>query len=159
MTQEYFSIALTDDTSLAIPLASIGKVIQIETKSICTVPGISDFWYGTINFKGSLLWVLDSDRYFQMNRHKQDVYPQKLASVAIENRQTGNLKQVAVVTSKLEGIIKVESQQLEQLDERASANMRKCSDRVVIEPDKHTYILNPANLLAQLHQQSALLSA
>lgn len=162
MTQEYFSVALSERTSLAIPLANVGKVIQIEFKSICTVPGISDFWYGAINFKGSLLWVLDSDRYFNIPHQRQNTNLNKLVSVMIRHHQQDNSKQVAIVTPKLEGIIAVESDQLKQLEQvtnNTTANLKNCSDRVVIEPDKHTYILNPASLLAQLHQQSALLSA
>jgi len=159
MAQEYFSIALNSEISLAIPLDSIGEIIQLDIQGICTVPGVSAFWYGVINFKGSLLWILDSDRYFNLKSKRDRVQSKKIASVIIKSQQQDSFRQVAITTLKLEGIIAIESQQLEPLPEHTVANLKDCCSNVISAQNKHTFILNSADLLEQLHQQSSLLSA
>ena len=158
MAQEYFSIALTPQLSLAIPLDSISKIIQLDTKSICTVPGVSTFWYGVINFKGSLLWVLDCDLYFNLENNREN-QSKTLASVVIKHQQQDSLRQVAVATHKLEGIITIEPQQLESLPQDTFTKLKDCCSNVIARQNKHIFILNSANLLEQLHHKSSLLSA
>ncbi|MDJ0594358.1 MAG: chemotaxis protein CheW [Pleurocapsa sp. MO_226.B13] len=152
MAQEYFSVALSQDISLAIPLASIKTVTQLETKNICLVPGVADFWYGVVNFKGSLLWVLDSDRYFNLNSTRQNYRRKKLTTVVIKHHSKDS-KQVALVTPKLEGIISVESERLEQLTDSSSPRLTDCCLGMISDNNKNTYILK-GNLLEQLYQQT-----
>ena len=158
MAQEYFSIALKSDISLAVPLANIGKIIQPETRNICLVPGVSSFWYGVINFKGSLLWILDSDRYFDLAHTSQNVPFKKLLSIVIKQYREDEVKQVAIVTPKLEGIVVIEPSQLEPITNGSLSNLANCCSHIVIDRNKKTYILNPAVLLEQLHKQSSMLS-
>ena len=63
MDREYFSFELSTRIDLALSLTDMKVVTQFEVKNICIVPGVADFWYGVTNFKGSLIWVLDSDRF------------------------------------------------------------------------------------------------
>ena len=63
INQEYFTVELASKITLGFSLSEIGTVAQFETLNICAVPGVAEFWYGVANFKGSLLWILDSDRF------------------------------------------------------------------------------------------------
>ena len=63
MDREYFSVELSTGIDLALSLTDMKVVAQFEAKNICIVPGVADFWYGVTNFKGSLIWVLNSDRF------------------------------------------------------------------------------------------------
>ena len=156
MNQEYFSVALSSDINLAIPLDNMGTAIQVETKNICVIPGVAEFWYGAVNFKGSLLWVLDSNRYFNLN-HKQDRYQKKLTAVIIKKNQADDSQKLALIALKLQGIVALESEQLELLSSNNSeSSLQKCCSAIAERQTKRTFILNPASLLEQLHQQHVL---
>ena len=158
MNQEYFSVALSSDISLAVPLNNMGAVIQIETKNICPIPGIADFWYGTVNFKGTLLWVLDSNRYFNLDS-KQDSPQKQITAVIIKQQKGESYAKIALVTPQLQGIISVESETLKQLPENPKSPLQNCCPTITENETKRTFILNPPSLLEQLYQQSALVSA
>ncbi len=158
MNQEYFSVQLTPKINLGIPLANMGAVIQLEVNNICPVPGVAAFWYGVVNFKGSLLWVLDSDRYFYL-ANKQDKLTRKLTAVILKYDDSAkSSRQIALVTQQLIGITTLKAQH-EEISENISSNLKNCCSASVVSETKSTYILNPANLLQQLHQQSSLVSA
>ena len=150
MSQEYFSVVLSSDINLAIPLDSIRTIAQVETKNICAIPGVANYWYGVVNFKGSLLWILDCDRYFDLNS-QQNAHSKKLTVIIIKCDQDS--RQVALVTPKLTGIITVDSE-LEQLTNSASSELANCCDNIIVDENKSTYILDSERLLKQLHQQS-----
>ncbi|MGD1918302.1 MAG: chemotaxis protein CheW [Pleurocapsa sp.] len=154
MNQEYFSVTLSSNINLAVPLENMGTVIQIETKNICMIPGVANFWHGTVNFKGSLLWVLDSDSYFNLN-NKQKRHQKKLTAIIIKPHQSENLAKIALITSKLQGIISVASENLTQLPNDSKSPLQQCCSTMIEQETKRTFILNPTSLLEQLHQQSA----
>ena len=158
MNQEYFSVELSPEISLGIPLLDMGTVVQFETQNICTVPGVADFWYGVANFKGSLLWVLDSDRFFRLG-NKLDPLNKKLTAVVLKHQPEQSQKQIALVIQKLVGIISPEPNHFGQLTDRTPFKLRDCCAATVEIETRSTYILNSANLLKQLHQQSPLVSA
>ncbi len=159
MNQEYFSVQLASKIDLAIPLENMGAVIQLEVNNICPVPGVAAFWYGVVNFKGSLLWVLDSDRYFHLAT-KQDKLTRKLTAVILKYDDSAkSSRQIALVTQQLIGITSLEAQDQGEIAENVSSKLKNCCSASVITETKSTYILNPANLLQQLHQQSSLVSA
>ena len=158
MNQEYFSVQLASNIDLGIPLENMGAVIQLEVNNICPVPGVAAFWYGVVNFKGSLLWVLDSDRYFHLAT-KQNKLNKKLTAVILKQNPAKSSKQIALVTQQLIGINSLEAQNQEEIAENISSNLKSCCSLGVVTEAKSTYILNPANLLQQLHQQSNLVSA
>ena len=157
MNQEYFSVQLDPKIDLAIPLENMGAVIQLEVNNICPVPGVAAFWYGVVNFKGSLLWVLDSDRYFHLAT-KQDL-TRKLTAVILKQDPAKSSKQIALVTQQLIGINSLKAQTQGEIAENVSSNLKNCCSASVVREAKSTYILNPANLLQQLYQQSSLVSA
>lgn len=159
MTQEYFRFALSADISLAIPLENMGKVVQLETQHICTIPGVASFWYGIVNLKGSLLWVLDSDRYFNLNYNQSHSQQKKITAVVVKQNLQATERQVALVTPRLEGIIALKSDQLEPLTDQIANIWHTCSSAMVDQGNKNIYILDSINLLKQLHQKSSLVSA
>lgn len=158
MISEYFSVELSPEINLGIPLSDMGTVLQFEAKNICTVPGIADFWYGVVNYKGSLLWVLDSDRFFNLVP-KRSFITKKLIAVVLKHQVEKSQRQIAIVTPKLVGIISPDPNDLKGLMDNAPSGLRDCCTATVEVETRNTYILNPANLLQQLHQHSTLVSA
>ncbi|WP_319419515.1 chemotaxis protein CheW [Pleurocapsa sp. FMAR1] len=156
MNQEYFSVQLAPEINLGIPLANMGAVIQLEVNNICPVPGVAAFWYGVVNFKGSLLWVLDSDRYFHLVSKQK--LKRKLTAVVLKYDPAKSSRQIALVTQQLIGITTLKAQH-EEISENISSNLKNCCSASAVTEAKNTYILNPANLSQQLHQQSSLISA
>ena len=154
--REYFSVALSPKIDLAIPLESMGTVVQIETPNICLIPGVADFWYGTINFKGSLLWVLDSNLYFKLN-NLQELYSNKHTAVIIKPDRQDNYRKVALIVKKLQGIIALNIESSEQFVDSKST-LEQCCSAIKQDEAKRTFILNPLKLLTQLYQHSALVS-
>ena len=158
MSQEYFIVALSPDINLAIPLDSMGTVTQLELSNICTVPGIAEFWHGAINHKGSLLWVLDSDRYFTLGNN-QDYRAKNLTAVVIKQSQADSSKKVALITPKLIGIIALETDDFEPLADDVQPAIKQCCFASIKNQTKRTFILDPNHLLEQLNQQSSLVAA
>ncbi len=160
MNQEYFTVALSSEINLGLSLVDMATVAQFEAKNICLVPGVANFWYGVVNFKGSLLWVLDSDRFFNLNlnvpRNRQT---QKLTTVILKNQQSVNQKRVAIVTQKLQGILSVEPSSLKPLTDDVCPALRECCSAIAQTELQTAYILDSAALLNRLHQQSILVSA
>lgn len=158
MNQEYFCIELSSKISLGIPLLDIKTVAQFdENQNICTVPGIADFWYGVVNFQGSLLWVLDSDRFFNLD-NKRDPLRKKLTTVVLKHQLGESQRQIALVTKKLVGITSVEASHPQKALDQSSPVLRDCCTALVDIETRSTYLLNSANLLQQLHEKSVLIS-
>ena len=153
--QEYFTVELAPEVTLAIPLDEMGTVAQFERANICTVPGVADFWYGVANFNGSLLWLLDSDRFFKLesstNKPKS-----KLTAVTLENRQFGDRKRVAIITQRLKGILTLDKS--DRLEDEVDPQLTRCCSAVVRDETQTIYIINSAALLEQLYQKSMLKS-
>jgi len=154
--QEYFTVELASEITLGIPLDEMVTVAQFERANICTVPGVTDFWHGVANFKGSLLWILDSDRFFELQPQSGRLRP-KLTAVVIKNKQLGDRKQVAIATQNLKGIVTLESS-LPSSDRVYPQLDRCCSAVGLTEGGQTIYILDSAVLLKQLHQRSTLVS-
>jgi twitching motility protein PilI len=162
MTQEYFTVEIGSKITLGLLLRDMDTLAQLETPNICAVPGVEDFWYGVVNFRGSLLWVLDSDRFFniELPRHK---LPQKLTTLVIKNQQSDSEKQVAIVIQQLKGIVAIEPDCCQPVGDDVSPQLRQCCSTVAqieIEAESSAsqmiYLLDGSVLLQQLHQQSRL---
>ena len=158
MVSEYFSVELSPEINLGIPLSDMGTVLQFETKNICTVPGVADFWYGVVNYKGSLLWVLDSDRFFKLGS-KRTFITKIFTALVLKPQIEKSQIQIAILTPKLVGIISPETNDLKELMDNTPSGLRVCCTATVEVETKNTYILYPANLLHQLNQHSTLVSA
>ena len=146
--REYFTIKLTAQIDLGVALADLATVVQFATKDICAVPGVAGFWYGVVNYKGSLLWVLDSDRFFEFDNNRKSA--QKLTAIVVRDLSS-NHKQVAVVTPQLKGIVAVAPTEIKSLADDET-RLHQCCSAVV--PTNAIYLLDSALLLQQLHQRS-----
>lgn len=155
--QEYFTVELASEITLAIPLDEMGTVTQFERTNICTVPGIADFWYGVGNHNGSLLWLLDSDRFFELELQSRKPKP-KLTAVTIENQQFGKRKRVAIVIQHLKGIMTLDKSDISSVDEAYPQLNRCCSTIARIDETRIVHIVDSAALLEQLFQRSMLAS-
>ena len=151
MDREYFSVELSPGIDLAFSLSDMKVVVQFEVKNICVVPGVADFWYGVTNFKGSLIWVLNSERAFNIANNRQ---PKKLTSVILHQQQA---QKVAIVTRQLKGIISIEQDRFKPIENNTSI-LSKCCSAVWETEDLSTYIIEPAALLQELQERSLLVS-
>lgn len=152
--REYFTIKLTSEIDLAVALTDLKTVIQLETKNICAVPGVAEFWYGVVNFKGSLLWVLDSGRFFQLQSDSSQP-PQKLTAIVIHD-PVQERKQVAIVTPQLKGIVAIDAANIEAVEVDSSSMLHQCCSAVAHAETSQIYLLDSGILLERLHQNSIL---
>jgi twitching motility protein PilI len=138
-------------------------VAQFDWQDICIVPGVAPFWYGVVNFKGSLLWVLDTDRHLnlevksdrQLSRH----LTQKPVAVILTHQVEATQRRVALIVKQLEGIVSVDSSKLIPLSHSAPLALQKLCTAMAEQNDRTIYILNSPVFLQQLHQQSVLIAA
>ncbi|MEL6927811.1 MAG: chemotaxis protein CheW [Cyanobacteria bacterium J06600_6] len=157
-TKEYFTVELSSQIVLGIPLDEMTTVVQFEASNICAVPGVADFWHGVANFKGSLLWILDSDRFFEIQQHAQKLKP-KLTAVVIKNKSVSEQKQVAIITQSLLGIKALEISGDKSVSIPTDERLAQCCSGIgQTEEAKNVHILDSATLLQHLHQQSILVS-
>ena len=162
MNQEYFVVELSTSIQLGLPLVDMATVAQFEQKDICVVPGVASFWYGVVNFKGSLLWVLDTDRFFNLDvslNTPRDRLNLKLTSVLLTHQIKGRQRRVALVVQTLQGLLTVESSKLQPLSTSAPSSLQTVCQAEIETDKKNTYILDSAVFLQQLHQQSTLVCA
>ena len=156
--REYFTVGLSSEIALGLSLSEMGTVAQFELQDICPVPGVTNFWYGVANFKGSLLWILDSARFFglETERHKK---PTKLTTVIVKEQGQDNNQQAAIVTDRLMGIVTLDPSGLNPVPESALPQLQQCCSQLARLEEQTIYILDCGALLAQLQQQSILVSA
>ena len=158
MNQEYFTVELAPQIHLGLPLANMGTVVQFEVSNLCPVPGVASFWYGVVSFKGSLLWVLDSDRFFDLKAVSQ-TQPRKLTAVILKQQAASSHKQVAIVVQQLKGITSIESSSLKPLSNNIPSQLSQCCSAVVSTTTHTLHIIDTTALLQQLDQKSSLLPA
>ena len=162
MNQEYFTVELSASIQLGLPLVDMKTVVQFEQKDICLVPGVAPFWYGVVNFKGSLLWLLDTDSFFNLKVNPNttsDRFNSKLTSVLLTHQIKETQRRAALVVQKLQGLVTVESSKLKPLSTSVPSSLRTVCQAEVETTNNIIYILEPAAFLQQLHQQSTLVYA
>ncbi|MGF1542509.1 MAG: chemotaxis protein CheW [Pleurocapsa sp.] len=163
MIQEYFCVQLSDSIRLGLPLVDMTTVAQFDWQDICIVPGVAAFWYGVVNYKGSLLWVLDTDRLFDLkqnnNGESSHGLTQKPVAVILTHQVEATPRRVALIVRQLEGILSLDSSKLMPLATSAHPALQKLCRAMVDQNEQTTYILNSPVFLKQLHQQSILIAA
>ena len=153
--QEYFCIGLSNHVYLGLSLAHVDKLIQLQPKDICLIPGIADFWLGVVNYKSSLLWILDTEKFLNISKNSQKVKSQQTALIL--NYSMGNhQKKVALVIKSLEGVIKVGQNQTESLQSVISPILQNICHAVARQDNKDIALVNTDILLEELSQQSLL---
>jgi twitching motility protein PilI len=163
MIQEYFSVQLSDSISLGLPLIDMTTVAQFDWQDICIVPGVAPFWHGVVNFKGSLLWVLDTDRLLNLeatsDRALARHLTQKPVAVILTHQVEATPRRVALIVKQLEGIVSVDSSKLIPLPASTPSALQQLCTAIVEQNERTIYILNSPVFLEQLHQQSTLIAA
>jgi len=152
--QEYFCIGLSNNVYLGLSLVHVDKLIQLRPKDICVIPGVSDSWLGVVNYKSSLLWVLDTDKFLDISDSKNERKSQRTAIIvnySIVDRQ----KKVALIIDNLEGVIKVTPDQQESSQANIPHKLQKICD-FIRQDGKDIGLVNTEILLEQLSEQSLL---
>ena len=158
MSQEYFTVRLSTGIYLGLALEDMATVAQFEQKDICLVPGVAPFWYGVVNFKGSLLWILDCRRFFNLKSQEEQSNSQ-LTSVVLTHNLAGTSKKVALVVQQLSGIMSVDLNQSTPVSTSLSSALQSLCTAAVEKDNKTTCILNTEAFLEQIYQQSPLMAA
>ena len=159
MNREYFIVELSTSIQLGLPLVDMGTVAQFEQKDICLVPGVAPFWYGVVNFKGSLLWVLDTDHFFNLDANLDiisDRLNSKFTSVLLTHQIKGTKRRTAIVVRKLHGLLTVESSTLKPLSTSVPSSLQMVCKAEAEKDNQIVYILDSPVFLQQLHQKSTL---
>ena len=154
MDREYFTIKLTAEIDLGVALTDMTTAVQFEAKNVCAVPGVAEFWHGVVNYQSSLLWLLDSNRFFGLAANTRQP-SSKLTAIIVRDRFS-NQKQVAVVTPQLKGIVAVEPTNLRSLANDRSSRLHQCCSAVVQTAAKAIYLIDSAGLLQEIHQKSLI---
>lgn len=108
MTQEYFAVQLSPALGLALPLSDMESATRISLPQICSMPGVAPFWLGVINYQGSLLWVLDSDRFFEL-KSSPGAKGEALTAVILRRQIDGSQRRVALIVQALQGVLSLDS--------------------------------------------------
>ena len=162
MNREFFVVELSASIRLGLNLEEMTTVTQFEQKDICIVPGVAPFWYGVVNFKGSLLWVLDIDRFLNLAGAVETVSDRwnlKLTSVLLTYQVQGIPKRVALAVKKLDGLLTVQSGQIQPISPAAPSSLQAICKMAIEKENTITYILDVETLFQQLHQRSTLVNA
>ena len=153
--QEYFCVGLSNSVYLGLSLEHVDKLITLQPKDICLIPGIADFWLGVVNYKSSLLWILDTDNFLDIAKNNQKIKSQQ--TVLIVNYSIGNYqKKVALVIKSLEGVFKFDSVQTASPLSAISPRLQNICDGFAIQDEKDIALVKTEILLEQLSQQSLL---
>ncbi|MDJ0507913.1 MAG: chemotaxis protein CheW [Crocosphaera sp.] len=109
MKKDYFSIELSQSNFLALPLENMGTVLQIDPEKICLIPGILPELLGVINYQGSLLWVLDTDQFFNIESDFSS-FQKSLTAIIMKSTIPGTRKKVALIVKKIQGVLSLTNQ-------------------------------------------------
>jgi twitching motility protein PilI len=157
MDREYFAVSLSAEIQIGLSLEDMTTVAQFDLKSICVIPGVDSFWYGVVNFQGSLLWVLDSDRFLNIESDK-DYAKQQLTSIVLNRQLEGANKRVALVVKQLQGILNVESGKLQPIPNSLPDTLKNLCTATASKDERAIYLIDSAALLQKLNRQSSLVN-
>lgn len=153
--QEHFCVGLSQQIYLGLSLDHVDKLIQLQPKDICLIPGIADFWLGVVNYKSSLLWILDTEKFLNISKNNQKIKSQQTALI-INYSMVNNKKKLALVIKNLEGVIKVDPDKTEKIQSSAYPLLERICDTVARQDEKNIALVKTEILLEELSQQSLL---
>ncbi|GAB4231379.1 MAG: hypothetical protein Kow0049_13700 [Stanieria sp.] len=169
MIQNYFSVSLSTPWKVALPLTDLETVIKLEPTEIAIIPGIAQFWYGVTNYRGNLLWVLDTEKFLQIDSCEgltSGVYTprqvnslEKLTAVVLTTKVEGITKKVAFTVKGLEGVISIKLDSLSVLSTQIKSQFSNSFVSQFLEKEILFYLLDVQQLFKELSQKSELLSA
>lgn len=153
--QEHFCVGLSHQIYLGLSLNHVDKLIQLQSKDICLIPGIADFWLGVVNYKSSLLWILDTEKFLNISKNNKKIKSQQTALI-INYSMANNQKKVALVIKSLEGVIKVDPEKTKPFRLNKYPLLEKICDTVARQDEKDITLVQTDILLEELSQQSLL---
>jgi twitching motility protein PilI len=156
MSKDYFRVNLSDSFALGLPLTEVETVIKLEQREIAAIPGIAQFWYGVTNYRGSLLWVLDTGDFLQLDDWQINPL-EKLTAVVLNYQFQGIKRRVAVTVQQLAGVVSPQDKQLQPLSSENQAKFRDLFTSQVQSDELPIYLLDIEKLLQDLYQKSELL--
>ncbi|WP_107669220.1 chemotaxis protein CheW [Cyanothece sp. BG0011] len=151
MKKDYFGIELSKSIHLALPLENMGTVIQITPENICLIPGVSNYLLGVTNYQGALLWVLDTDQFFQID---SDLLNRKenLTAIIVKSSVSGKTKKVALVVKKIEGVLNIKTQSDNIASNYFASQFKHCLDKVVKKDNTVFGILNTETIFKTINK-------
>jgi len=158
MIQEYFGVQLSWNLSVALPLDSVETVTRVEGKNICLLPGVAPFWLGIINQQGLLLWVLDTDMFFELVVPKEQ-QERALTAIVLSGKFQGAKIKVALIVNKLEGVLSIPKSYLENRDRQTlppplDPKYQKVFPIVIEQRDRKLIVLDSAAFFETLHDRA-----
>ncbi len=150
MIQEYCRLRVSSLLRIAIPVADVDEVLQLQSQDISPIPGVNPCLLGVTNQRGNLLWVLHLEKFF-------GIQPMPLAkpimAIALRAvRSDGGMRRLACVVMALEEIITLDTQKLfpvpDKLPNRAKtllSGLTKIDGNTygIVNIDEMFRILNP----------------
>ena len=122
MIQEYCRLRVSSLLRIAIPVAYVDEVVQLQTQDISPIPGVHPCLLGVTNQRGSLLWVLHLEKFF-------GIQPSPLAkpmiAIALRAvRQDAGIRRLACVVMALEEIITLDAQKFFPVPDKLPARSK-----------------------------------
>ena len=152
---EYFCIGLSNPIYLGLSLEHVDKLITIQPKDICLIPGIADFWLGVVNYKSSLLWILDLENFLGIAKNHQKIKSQQ--TILIFNYSMGSYqKKVALMIKSLEGVFEFQQEQMVDDYSTIYPKLQHICDAFTNQDGKDIALIKTEFLLEQLLQHSLL---
>ncbi|MGK7876379.1 MAG: chemotaxis protein CheW [Xenococcaceae cyanobacterium] len=153
MIQEYFGIQLSHSVRVALPLTDVETFAHIQRQRISPIPGVAKFWLGVANQRGSLLWVLDADQFFDLVP-ASDHQEQQLTAVVLTRLIQGTQRRVAWIVKELEGVLPVHSTQSQPLPPPLQPRFQTLFTATFKQDDKTIVVLDSEAFFQALRPQS-----
>ncbi|BAU64555.1 CheW protein [Stanieria sp. NIES-3757] len=158
MIQNYFSVSLSTSWKVALPLTDVETVIKLEQTEMATIPGIAQFWYGVTNYRGNLLWVLDTEKFLQIDSFQVNSI-EKMTAVVLNHKVEGITKKVALTVKRLEGVVSMQTENLSVLSTQTKSQFSNSFSSQFEANDVLFYLLDIEQLFKVFYQKSELLTA
>ena len=140
MIQEYCRIRVSSLLRIVIPVNYVDEVVQLQPQDISPIPGVDPCLLGITNQRGSLLWVLNLEKFF-------GIQPTPLAKpiITIALRAPmpdGGIRRLASIVTALEEMVTLDSQKLIALPAKLPSRAKALLSGLV-KLDGNTYgVLN-----------------
>jgi twitching motility protein PilI len=186
MNADYLQVGLSKKNSLLIPTTNAVEVISRKRSDICPIPGLLSSLLGVVNQRGRLLWVLDlasllgladdragggktspqsgslRDREKKLDREEVTIVI--LADDrerGLEERQSNisersSRSEIGCLVAGLQEMVSLESDRIEPIDPDFSTKINDFFSGMTITEKLSLPILNIANLLAHLQNNSLI---
>jgi len=159
MVEEYFGVRLSSNLVVAVPLTNVETVTRFKPKKVCPLPGVAPFWLGIINQQGSLLWVLDTDMFFELVVLKEEPQEDTLTAIVLSRKFQGSVVRVAWIVKKLEGVLSLpesylESSHAKPLPSALKPKFEKVFPFTIEQRDRNLIVLDAAAFFETLNSQA-----